>query len=292
MALASLPLPLMAADGFKPFLAAPVQAGTAKDVGDQIKGKLKEAGFAVVGDYAPLANGRVLIVSSDALKKSAAKGERSAYGATMRVSLAEKNGKVSVSCTNPEYFSAAYHMGANVAEVKKGLEVAAGCNEPFGAGDMSAADVADYHYAVGMEYLDDVYVLGEFASFEEAKKAVDAGLESNALGVKKVYRVDIPGKNQVVYGVALATSKNNKDADDGHIMAVLDQGEKNRLGYLPYEILVNNNKVEALHMRYRAALYFPQLPMLGDGASFFKLQASPDAVGEVLTTVVTGKAAQ
>ncbi len=110
--------------------------------------------------------------------------------------------------------------------------------------------------------------------------------------MKKVYRVEIPGKSQVVYGVLLNTKSSNKDADDGVIMGVLDQGDKNRLGYVPYEILVSNNKVEALHMRYRAALHFPQLPMLGDGPSFFKLQASPDAIGEVLTGVVAPKSAQ
>ncbi|HES76421.1 MAG TPA: hypothetical protein ENO09_05355 [bacterium] len=290
--LASLSFSVMAADGLKPFLAAPAQTGAIKEVSDQIKDKLKESGFAVIADFAPSGRSRVLVVTNDALKKSAAKGERSAYGVAMRVSLDEKEGKISVSCTNPEYFSAAYHMGNNVAEIRKGLETAVGCNEPFGAGEMSAADIAGYHYAIGMEYLDDVYTLGEFASFDEAKKAVEAGLESNKSGVKKVYRVEIPGKSQVVYGVLLNTKSGNKDADDGFIMGVLDHGDKNRLGYLPYEILVSNNKVEALHMRYRAAVYFPQLPMLGDGPSFFKLQASPDAVGEVLTEVVVPKTAQ
>lgn len=284
--------PVLAADGLKPFLAAPAQTGAVKDVGEQMKGKLKDVGFVVVGDFAPSGKSRVLAVTSDTLKKSAAKGERSAYGVTMRVSLVEKDGKVNVSCTNPEYFSAAYHMGNDMADVKKGLETAVGCNEPFGAGEMNAADIAGYHYAIGMEYLDDVYILGEFASFEEAKKAVEAGLESNKSGVKRVYRVEVPGKSQVVYGVLLNTKNSNKDADDSFIMGVLDQGDKNRLGYLPYEILVSNNKVEALHMRYRAALYFPQLPMLGEGPSFFKLQASPDAISEVLTGVVAPKPAQ
>jgi len=285
-------LPIFAADGLKPFLAAPAQTGAVKDVSEQMKGKLKEAGFVVVGDFASSGKSRVLAVTSDALKKSAAKGERGAYGVTMRVSLAEKDGKISVSCTNPEYFSAAYHMGNDMADVRKGLETAVGCNEPFGAGEMSTAEIAGYHYGIGMEYLDDVYTLGEFASFDEAKKAVEAGLEANKLGVKKVYRVEIPGKSQVVYGVLMNTKASNKDADDGFIMGVLDQGDKNRLGYLPYEILVNSNKVEALHMRYRAAVHFPQLPMLGDGPSFFKLQASPEAIGEVLTGVVAPKPAQ
>jgi hypothetical protein len=292
--LASLSFSAMAADGLKPFLAAPAQEGSVKDLGDQYKTKLKDAGFSVVGDYAPGAKARILAVTNDALKKAAAKGERGAYIAAMRVSLNEKDGKVQVSCTNPEYLAAAYHVGVSLQDVKKGLEAAVGCNEPFGAGEMSAADIADYHYAIGMEYLDDVPVLGEFASFDEAKKAVDAGLAANTLGVSKVYRIDIPGKNQVVYGVALRTSTvkdGDKNADDKFVMSVLDQGKYSRLAYLPYEIMISGNKVEALHMRYRAALYFPELPMLGDGPSFLKLQASPGAIETVLHEVVNAKTA-
>ncbi len=287
--LASLTSPAFAADELKPFLAAPAQSGATKDVAEQIKGKLKDAGLSVVGEYSPSGSVKILAVTNDSLKKAAAKGERSAYGATARVSLAEKDGKVSITCTNPEYFAAAYKMGT-AGDVKKALETAVECKEPFGGAGMSAADLASYHYAVGMEYLDDVYALGELLSFDDAKKVVEAGLSNNKHGIKKIYRIEIPGKNQVVYGVALPTAKTNKDADDGHIMSVLNQGgESNRYAYLPYEILVNDKKVEALHMRYRAALYFPQLPMLGSGASFFKLQASPDAVAEVLGEVVVPK---
>jgi hypothetical protein len=289
----SLSFSVMAVDGLKPFLAAPAQEGSVKDIGDQYKTKLKDAGFSVVGDYAPIAKARVLAVTNDALKKAAAKGERGAYIAAMRVSLNEKDGKVQVSCTNPEYLAAAYHVGVSLQDVKKGLETAVGCNEQFGAGEMSASDIVDYHYAIGMEYLDDVYTLGEFASFDEAKKAVDANLAANAFGVTKVYRIDIPGKSQVVYGVALRTSSvkdGDKNADDKFVMSVLDQGKHSRLAYLPYEIMISGNKVEALHMRYRAALYFPELPMLGDGPSFFKLQASPSAIEAVLHDVVSAKA--
>lgn len=292
--LASVSFSVMAADGLKPFLAAPAQEGSVKDLGDQYKSKLKEAGFSVVGDYSPGGKARILAVTSEALKKAAAKGERGAYIAAMRVSLDEKDGKVQVTCTNPEYLAAAYHVGTSLEDVRKGLEATIGCNEPFGAGEMSASDIADYHYAIGMEYLDDVYTLGEFASFDEAKKAVDSGLAANALGVSKVYRIDVPGKNQVVYGVALRTSSvkaGDKNADDKFMMGVLDQGKHSRLAYLPYEIMISGNKVEALHMRYRAALYFPELPMLGDGPSFFRLKSSPDAIETVLREVVNAKTA-
>jgi len=71
----------------KPFLAAPDQSGDLKTVTDQVKKSLKEGGFTVVGDHSPYGKTRVLAVTSDALKKVAAKSERGAYGAVMRVSL-------------------------------------------------------------------------------------------------------------------------------------------------------------------------------------------------------------
>ncbi len=42
-------------------------------------------------------------------------------------------------------------------------------------------------------------------------------------------------------------------------------------------------------MRYRMALFFPDLPMMGDGPSFFKLRSSPDEVLQALRKVSGGK---
>jgi hypothetical protein len=53
--------------------------------------------------------------------------------------------------------------------------------------------------------------------------------------------------------------------------------------------VINGNKAEALHMRYRMALFFPDLPMMGDGPSFFKLRSSPDEVLQALRKVSGGK---
>jgi hypothetical protein len=156
---------------------------------------------------------------------------------------------------------------------------------------MSAKDLANYNYAVGMEYFDDAYDLGKFGSFEEAVKSIEANLADRKGGVEKVYRVDIPGKQQVLFGVAMRTEAagGDKYGDDAFQMGMIDVEPRKRAAYLPYEILVSGNKAEALHMRYRMALYFPDLSMMGSGPSFFKLRSSPDAVLQALRKVSGGK---
>lgn len=275
----------------KPFLAAPDQQGDIRAVGEQLKKKLKESGFTVVGDYAPYDKTRVLALTSDALKKTAAKTDRGAYGAVMRVSLADAGGVVQVACTHPGYLAAAYHLQDSLDKVTEALNKVVGCREPYGAKGMSASDVAGYNYAVGMEYFEDAYDLGTFGSFEEAVKTIEANLADKKGGVEKVYRVDIPGKQQVLFGVAMRTEAagGDKYADDAFQMGVIDLEAHKRAAYLPYEILVSGNKAEALHMRYRMALYFPDLPMMGSGPSFFKLKSSPDAVLQALRKASGGK---
>ena len=275
----------------KPFLAAPDQQGDIRAVGDQLKKQLKDSGFTVVGDYTPYDKTRVLALTSDALKNTAAKTDRGAYGAVMRVSLADVGGLVQVACTNPRYLAAAYHLQDSLDKVAEDLNRAVGCQEPFGSQGMSAKDVANYNYAVGMEYFEDAYDLGKFASFEEAVKSIETNLADKKGGVEKVYRVDIPGKPQVLFGVAMRTAAagGDKYGDDAFQMGVVDVDARKRAAYLPYEILVSGNKAEALHMRYRMALYFPDLPMMGSGPSFFKLRSSPDAILQALRIASGGK---
>lgn len=275
----------------KPFLAAPDQAGDLKAVGDQLKKKLKDGGFTVVGDYAPYGKTRVIAVTNEGLKKTAAKTERGSYGAVMRVALAEVGGNVQVACTHPGYLAAAYRLGDSLGTVKDALEKAVGCNEPYGSAGLSAADLGGYHYAVGMEYFEDVFDLGKYGSFEEAVKTVEANLAEKKGGVGKVYRVDIPGKQQVVFGVSMRTQAagGEKFADDAVQMGIVDADARKRAAYLPYEIVINGNKAEALHMRYRMALFFPELPMMGDGPSFFKLRSSPDEILQALRATSGGK---
>ena len=61
-----------------------------------------------------------------------------------------------------------------------------------------------------------------------------------------------------------------------------------KAAYFPYEVLVNNREVEALHMRFRMAVHFPDLSMLGEHG-FSKLISAPGAIEDALEAMLAGE---
>ena len=54
---------------------------------------------------------------------------------------------------------------------------------------------------------------------------------------------------------------------------------------MPYEILVSGKKVFALFARFRIAINFPDLSMMGDH-SFFSIMCAPGEIEDALEKVV------
>jgi hypothetical protein len=165
------------------------------------------------------------------------------------------------------------------------LATALGKVEEFGAKGMTAKQARKYHYMVGMEYFDDPSVLAEYTSYEEAVQAVDAKLTNNKNSVSKVYRVDVPGKQESVFGVAMKGDGDNKFMDDLFIMSEIDFHDVKSTAHLPYEVLVSGNKVYALYARFRIAIDFPDLSMMGKN-SFMNIMKTPEAIRNVLQNTV------
>ena len=68
-------------------------------------------------------------------------------------------------------------------------------------------------------------------------------------------------------------------------MSIVDfEGCKKR-AYFPYEVLVDGKNVEALHMRFRMAVHFPNLSMMGSHG-FTKLISAPGAIEKALEKMV------
>ncbi|HCI12827.1 MAG: hypothetical protein A2063_02945 [Gallionellales bacterium GWA2_60_142] len=269
----------------KPFVLGSKGAGTVAEKTAQTKSALSGAGFAVVGEYSPYAGANIIVVTSDELKKNAAASEFGGYGAVQRVSVTEGAGQVQVSYTNPVYMSHAYRMKGDLSGVSAALEKALGRVEEFGAGGMSAKSVRKYHYTIGMEYFDEPSELAEYGSYEEAVQAVDAKLANNGNGVSKVYRVDVPGKQESVFGVALKGSGDGKYMDDQFVMKEIDFRDMKSTAHLPYEVLVSGNKVYALYARFRIAINFPDLSMMGSN-SFMNIMKTPEAIRLALMKTV------
>ncbi len=271
----------------KPFVLASKSAGTVAEKVAATEVALTANGFFVVGTYSPYPDATILIVTSNEMKSNAAASEHGGFGAVQRVAITKVQDEVQVSYTNPVYMANVYRMQGDLKDVSAKLATALGRMEEFGAKGMTAKQARKYHYMFGMEYFDEPSELATYGSHEEALKAVDLGLAENKFGVSKVYRVDIPNKEESVFGVAMAgTSEANKFMDDKYIMSEIDFRDIKSTAHLPYEILVSGNKVYALYARFRIAVSFPDLSMMGKN-SFMNIMSAPEAIRKALQKTVS-----
>ena len=278
---------LARAEGLRPFvLGTEPQQTDQEQVVAATRTALQSQGFEVVGSYNPYPQATVIVVTNDALKANAAKSDFGGYGAAQRVAVTKVKDKIQVSYTNPTYMAAAYRMKGNLADVKARLEAALGKQREYGsAKGLTEKDLRKYNYTFGMEKFDSLgkHELAEFKTYQEAVNAVEAGLKAGTAGVTKVYRVDIPGKDEAVFGVAIAKGK----GADKYVMDYIDFADIKSTAHLPYEILVSGNKVYHLFARFRIAINFPDLSMMGSN-SFMSIMSAPNAIKESLTAAVKG----
>ncbi len=276
----------------KPFIMADVTTGDMTTVQQQVEKKLKDGGFEVVGSYAPYSNAIVIAFTNDALKKNAAKSEFGGYGAAQRVSITKVGNDLQVAYTNPTYMAHAYRMSGDLAGVTTQLEKVLGNRKVFGSRKgLRVKKLRKYHYMFGMEYFDDtnMHELAQYPNHKAALKTVEDNLKKGLGGVSQVYRIDIPGKDEVVFGVGMKMPKGgDKYMDDKYIMGIIDFTEEKGTAHLPYEILVSGKYVYHLYARFRIAINFPDLSMMGDN-SFMNIVESPEALKKALTKVAGGE---
>ncbi|MBN2647137.1 MAG: hypothetical protein JXR44_05075 [Thiotrichales bacterium] len=283
--LMAAPLSAMAA-AMLPFILGNAPSGDLAGATAATEKALQAAGFEVVGKYAPDANANVIVVTNSTLKSLAANSENGGFGAMERVAVANKNGSVQVSYTNPTYQFNAYRMEGDISSVQSAMETALGKQKEFGGTEgIEAKKLRKYHYMFAMPYFDDEDELAKFGSYQEAVNSVEAGLSAKRGGAEKVYRIDIPGKEMTVFGVAL----NYKDASDANINNKINVNtEHSHAAHFPYEILVNGKEAMALNGKFRIAINWPSLSMAGDG-SFMSIMGAPDHITAALTAVAKNK---
>ena len=272
-----------------PFILASEAPGTIADKLDATKKALTDNGFEIVGEYSPYKGAAIIVVTNDELKKAAASHDRAGYVAGQRVSLTEMGGKVQVAYTNPYYMAKAYRVKSDLKATSAALKKALGYVKQYGPAEgLDADDLASYHYTFGMEYFDEPLELASASSHEAAVQTVEKNLAAKLGGASKVYRIDVPGTNQTVFGVAMkAPNEGKKYMDEQYIMSEIDFKPVRSTAHLPYEILVKGKDIEALHARFRIAINFPDLSMMGAN-SFMNIMSTPDAIRDVLTAVAGG----
>ena len=286
LAVLAVALSAHAEDKLKPFILAYKTSGDMAAAVETVKQKLTAGGFEVVGSYSPYPTATVIAFTNEVLKQNAAKSEFGGYGAAQRASVTNVNGELEVAYTNPTYMANAYRMAGDLKDVTAQLASVLGNKEQFGPAEgLTPAQLRKYHYMFGMEYFDDPSTLAMYPSHEKALKAVSERLAKGVAGVTQVYRIDIPGKDETVFGVALKAPNDGKKAmDDKFIMSEIDFKPLRSTAHLPYEMLVSGRKVYALYARFRIAINFPDLSMMGDN-SFMNIMQSPDAIKNALTEV-------
>lgn len=266
----------------RPFVLGSRGPGALDAKTEEVKTAVAQQGFQVKGEYSPYKGAHIIVVTSDGLAAAAAKSEFGAYGAIQRISLTESAKEVQIAYTNPLYMAQVYRMKDSLADVAAALEKALGKKNEFGSTDgIAAGKLRKYHYMMMMPYFTDHVKLGSYPSHDEALQAVEANLQARKGGSFKVYRVDLPGKKESVFGVGITGG----DGADSKIMSIIDTGELRQTAHLPYELIVSNGTIYMLHGKFRIALNFPDLGM----GTFMKISGAPDAIEDALKLVAGGK---
>lgn len=271
----------------QPFVHAYTADTTLEAEVKTVRAALKDKQFTILGEYSPFAGAHVIAITTEEMTQAGAGSEYGGLGAANHVALTAADDGVQVSYINPPYMAAAYRMPAAPASAARALAQALGAHSAYGTAEGRSEEVLrGYHYMMGMEYFPDVYELASYKTHEQAVAAVEKGLAEQAGGAEKVYRLDIPGAEQVLFGVSRA-NVGDKRANDAHILRdTIDQSAALKTTpYLPYQMLVAGTEVVALHMRFRAAVFHPDLTM----GTFGKLISSPGAIEELLRKVAGGK---
>jgi hypothetical protein len=277
------------AEKLKPFVLANTPPGDMTTVVARISGNLQTQGFTLIGTYTPYPTATVICVTHDDLLTAAASSTNGGFGAAQRVAVTEVADNLQVSYVNPAYLGTAYGLG-KLETITAKLEAALGHETEFGTQEgIEEKKLAPgkYHYKMLMPYFNDVDVLNTFADYQTGVDTVEKNLAAGLGGTAKVYRIDLPGKEVSVFGVAIPAGdgpdSGAKDTD-GEIMTIIDYQEYKSTAYLPYELMVQGIQAIALRGRYRIAVHFPDTKMTGEHG-FTKIMSSPGGIKKALKAV-------
>ncbi|MEG3638639.1 hypothetical protein [Magnetococcus sp. PR-3] len=269
------------AEMYFPYILANIPTQSVDDGIKQVSSRLTAAGFEIAGHYQVHKEAKVLIATSREQKALATKSEQGGFGVATRISVTAVNGTVQIAYTDPRWMSHIYRLESDGIPLLNRLTAALGNQNSFGSATGIEKDrLRKYQYMIFMPDFTDQVELAEHGDHASALAAVEAGLLKGMGGTAKIYRIDIPGKEESLFGVACKQG----EAADQAIMKIIDKGEMKHTAHLPYDILVSGGKVLMLHGKFRIAQSFPDLGM----GTFMEISSAPDAIAETLTKVASG----
>ncbi len=278
---------------FKPFVLVEQSNISMDEAKSKIDKLIRKSPFSIVTEYSPYDDAYIYVITSDELKSLASETKYGGFAAPQRISLTKSNNQIQISYTNPVYMQYAYRMkNVDLSPILDQMTQAFGFEKFFGGEGQSARKLKRYKYSFGLEGFNSFYELPEYDSHVEAIAALIEGFNKQDSGISKVYEIKIPGKDQVVFGVSMNEKESGDEALNTHkTMTIIDHLELKRTAYLPYEIMVDDNRIIALHARFRIAAYFYDLKMFGPHG-FGKLFSTPTAYNKAFNKVSGGRQQQ
>ncbi|MDO9274000.1 MAG: hypothetical protein Q7T92_00440 [Lutibacter sp.] len=271
------------AQDLSPYVKIGETSETMQQASEKITQALQDNSFTILGSYNPSNKGtlKVIAFTRTDLKNTVVKvTDRGALAAVFKVGLVSKNGKVTMSYTNPEYILRAY-LGDNYntykstfqkfnADLKTAFSTVGNEFKPFG-GTVKAENLKKYHYKVMMPYFTDPVTLNEFSSFEQGVKTIEANLKAKKGATALVYKLVYEKENVAVFGIGLQ----DKAKGESHFLPII--GEDN-IAAMPYEIILQGKKATMLPGKYRLAVSWPNLTM----GTFMKIMSTPGDIEDTL----------
>ena len=256
---------------------------TIQQVSEKVITALKDNSFTVLGTYNPSNKSslKVIAFTRTDLKNSVIKvSDRGALAAAFKVGLVEKNGKVTISYTNPDYILRAY-LRDNYnsykstfekfsADLKTTFSSIGNEFKPFG-GTVAADKLKNYHYKIMMPYFTDPVTLNEFSSFEAGLNIIENNLNAKKGTTVQIYKIIFKEQKVAVFGIGLQSK------EDGESYFLPKIGE-DHVAALPYEIILQGKEATMLHGKYRIALHWPELTM----GTFMKIMSTPGDIEDTL----------
>jgi len=266
-----------------PYIKIGESSESIQQISEKVINTLKENSFTVLGTYNPSNKStlKVIAFTRTYLKNTVVKiTDRGALAAAFKVGLVQKDGKVVISYTNPDYILRAY-LGGNYktfkgtfekfsTDLKTTFSTIGTDFTPFG-GTLKADKLGKYHYKIMMPYFSDPIELNEYASFEEGLKTIEANLKAKKGQTAQVYKIVYANEKVAVFGVALQSK------EDGEAVFLPKIGE-DHVAALPYEIILQGKTATMLHGKYRIALHWPELTM----GTFMKIMSTPGDIEDTL----------
>jgi len=274
---------IVRADVLQPYVLAWQGVAPLQTVVDNSKSSLQGVGFELIGHYQPKPDTHVLVVTAPLLRQMVVTERNAAYLAAQSVAIQRVGDKVSVSYRNPDFYRVAYRMKGDVGPLRQAFLASLGRTRLFGSDEgLTESRLARFQYGYGLEHFDDQMTLGEFEDHRTALQAIEKGFVRHNSLIDRVYRLDIPEVSVSIFGVAVLAGKGR----DSHVHDLLDPPDLSHAAQLPYEVVVRNGKVRALHPRFRMALNFPDLKTLGRKGKL--LLEAPDGIAAVLRALANG----